>query len=179
MNCCLYSFQSLIENRPPDIYPYESDDFDSESFSEEISEGGEDEESDKSDDGVTFVKVVPTKSPSCDTKGKADCPVKQGLCNELQPLFKIKLPFFLPHYMGTQVDAILKGLIAFHGSCNLISMDDLQSLVGNSDTGNTKDKWLTNFVTDEYFKLIQSAGQDKDVKVKTVSWELLKRARVL
>ena len=48
-------------------------------------------------------------------------------------------------------------------------MDDLQSLVGNSDTGNPKDKWLTNFVIDEYFRLIQSAGQEKDVKVKMVS----------
>ena len=86
MNCCLYSFLSLIKNRPPDVYPYESDDSDSESFSEEISEDGEDEESEESDGGVKFVKVVSTKSPSCDTKGKADCPVKQGLCNELKSL---------------------------------------------------------------------------------------------
>ena len=86
VNCCLYSFQSLIKNRPPDVYLYESDDSDSESFRDKISEDGEDEESDESDDGVKFVKVVPTKSPSCDTKGKADCPVKQGLCNELKSL---------------------------------------------------------------------------------------------
>lgn len=54
--------------------------------------------------------------------------------------------------MGTEADAILKVLIAFHGSYNFIFTDDLQSLVGNSDTGNTKDQWLTNFVIDEYFK---------------------------
>ena len=62
VNCCLCSFQSLFKNSPPDVYLYESD------------------------DGVKFVTVVPTKSPSCDTKGKADCPVKQGLCNELKSL---------------------------------------------------------------------------------------------
>ena len=32
LNCRLYSPQSLDENRPPDVYPYESDDTDSESF---------------------------------------------------------------------------------------------------------------------------------------------------
>ena len=26
LNCCLYSFQKLIKNRAPDVFPYESDD---------------------------------------------------------------------------------------------------------------------------------------------------------
>ena len=28
LNCCLYSFQKLIKNRAPDVFPYESDDDD-------------------------------------------------------------------------------------------------------------------------------------------------------
>ena len=49
-------------------------------------------------------------------------------------------------------------------------MNDLQSLVGNQ-----KDKWLTTFLIDEYLKLIQSASQENDVKVKTVSWEIFEK----
>ena len=90
--------------------------------------------------------------------------------DELLSLFK-KIPFCLPHYINTQVEAILKGQIVFRGS-NLISMTDLQTLVGTLDP---QDKWLTNFVIDEYLKLIQSASQEKDVKVKTVSWEIFEK----
>ena len=85
LNCRLYSLQSLDENRPPDVYPYESDDTDSESFGGEISEDDNEEseynsesfneeisedEVEESGDDVEFVKEVPTKSPSS-TKGKA------------------------------------------------------------------------------------------------------------
>lgn len=186
VNCHLYSSQSLIENRPPDVYPYESDDSDSELFNEEIGEDDEDEESSEreddvesdeesaeSEDDVGFVKAVPTQSPSStERKAYSKCTVKQGIPDELLSLFKRNIPFVLPHYISTHNEAILKGLVAFHGS-NLISMNDLQSLVGNVD--NQQDKWLTNFVIDEYLKLIQSASQEKDVKVKTLSWEIFEK----
>lgn len=38
VNCCLYSYQSLMENRPPEVYPFDSDESDSHSFSEQITE---------------------------------------------------------------------------------------------------------------------------------------------
>jgi len=70
----------------------------------------------------------------------------------------------------------MKGLIVFSGS-KLISLNDLQSLVGNEN--NPQDKWLTNFVIDEYLKLIQSASEGKNVKVKTLSWEIFEKGQTL
>ena len=49
LSCRLYSLQSLDENRPPEVYPYESDDTDSESFGGEISED-DNEESEESEE---------------------------------------------------------------------------------------------------------------------------------
>lgn len=54
-------------------------------------------------------------------------------------------------------------------------MNDLQSLIGNSV--NLQDKWLTNFVIDDYISLIQSASHDKDVKVQTVPWEIFEKGK--
>jgi len=42
LSCFLCSFQSQMENRPPDVYPYESDNSVSDSPSEEISDYNED-----------------------------------------------------------------------------------------------------------------------------------------
>lgn len=44
LTCFLYSFQSQMENRPPDVYPYESDNTASDSPSEEISDYNEGED---------------------------------------------------------------------------------------------------------------------------------------
>ncbi len=44
INCHHYSYQSLIDKRPPDVYPHYSDDTVSELFSEKVSEGDEKEE---------------------------------------------------------------------------------------------------------------------------------------
>jgi len=49
--------------------------------------------------------------------------------------------------------------------------------VGNED--NLQDKWLTNFVIDEYFKVIQSASEGKNLKVKTLSWEIFEKGQDL
>ena len=54
-------------------------------------------------------------------------------------------------------------------------MNDLQSLVGNGD--NLQDKWLTYFVIDEYFKLIQYASEGKNVKAKTLFWEIFEKGQ--
>ena len=56
-------------------------------------------------------------------------------------------------------------------------MNDLQSLVGNGN--NPQDKWQTNFVIDEYCKLIQSASEGKTVRVKTLSWEIFEKGQTV
>ena len=38
LNCCLYSFQKLIKNRAPDVFPYEPDDDDDDDNDDTISE---------------------------------------------------------------------------------------------------------------------------------------------
>lgn len=216
LSCFLYSFQSQMENRPPDVYPYECDnsvsnspseeisdynededpsrktnvnkhrskegkavcDSDSESPSGEISESDMEEESDDGEDCVEFVRAVPTQSLSTTNikSHSKDCDVRQGIPDELLSLFTKNLSFSLPYYLSTQVQAIMQGLIVFSGS-KLISLNDLQSLVGNED--NPQDKWLTNFVIDEYFKLIQSASEGKNVKVKPLSWEIFEKGQTL
>lgn len=153
-------------------------DSDSESPSGEISEGDMEEESDDGEDCVEFVRAVPTQSLSTTNikSHSKDCDVRQGIPDELLSLFTKNLSFSLPYYLSTQVQAIMKGLIVFSGS-KLISLNDLQSLVGNED--NPQDKWLTNFVIDEYFKLIQSASEGKNVKVKPLSWEIFEKGQTL
>ena len=132
------------------------------------------EEHDDGEDCVEFVRAVPTQSLSTtNVKSHAKgCDVRQGIPDEFLSLFSKNLPFSLPYYLSTQVQAIMKGLVVFSG-CKLISLNDLQRLVGNED--NPQGKWLTNFVIDEYFKLIQSASEGKNVKVKTLSWEIFEK----
>lgn len=100
------------------------------------------------------------------------CTIQQGIPDELLVLFKASTPFSLPHYISTQVDAVMNGLIPFSGS-SLISVNHLQGLIGNST--HPQGKWLSNFVIDEYMNLIKSASDDKGVKVKTLSWETFER----
>ena len=181
VNCCLYSLQLLDTNRPPGVYLFNDsdvDDSDSQSFRKESCDKENDNSSDaefvsedESESEIKVIKEVRTGyPPHSSTKESPNANVKQGIPDELYSLFE-KTPTCLPQYISTQVQAILKGQITFCGS-NLIAMADMQSLVGNLDT---KDKWLINFVIDEYFKLIQSASQEKGIKVKTLPWEIFNK----
>lgn len=40
-----------------------------------------------------------------------------------------------------------------------------------------QDKWLTNFVIDDYMKLIQSSSHDNNVKVKAISLEIFEKTK--
>ena len=42
--------------------------------------------------------------------------VQQGVPNEILVLFKQSTPFTLPPYIGSQVDAVTKGLVCFRGN---------------------------------------------------------------
>ena len=130
------------------------------------------------EDCVEFGRAVPTQSLSTINRNSCskDSDVKQDIPDELLSLLSKNLPFGLPYYLSTQVQAIMKGLIVFSGT-KLISMNDLQSLLGNKDS--PQDKWLTYFVVDEYLKLIQCASEGKNVKAKTLSWEIFEKGHTL
>ena len=68
------------------------------------------------------------------------------------------------------MEALKKKLIDFKGS-SLIGPDDLTSLT-NVNAVQFRDKWLSNFVIDEYMNLIKSFSH---IKVMAVSWEKFER----
>ena len=117
-------------------------------------------------DDIIFEKEISTKNNDSDEKSPY-CKIVQGLPDELLSLFdKPVVPYSLPQYKSNEVQAILCGQLTFEGN-QLQSIDDLQCL-GNNDLVVSHDRWLTNFVIDEYMILIKSACQEKNV-VKTVS----------
>ena len=69
------------------------------------------------------------------------------------------------------MEVLLSKLIDSKGSY-LIGPDDLKSLT-NVDALQSRDKWLSNFVIDDYMNLIQSFG---NIKVRAVSWEKFKKS---
>lgn len=69
--------------------------------------------------------MAETRSPSCDSRVKANCAFRR-----MPFLVKENSTNHLPHYMSIQGEDILKGLIVIQEYCSLISMNDLQSLVG-------------------------------------------------
>ncbi|KAK3741499.1 hypothetical protein QZH41_002968 [Actinostola sp. cb2023] len=106
--------------------------------------------------------VEPENDENSETADNDDCvedessiSIEQGIPN----LFEGSTSFTLPYHIRNQVDAVMNGLITFGGS-NLITMNDLQGLLGNASRPNGK--WVSNFVIDEYLKLIKSASVNKD-----------------
>ena len=100
----------------------------------------------------------------------------QGLPGELLSLLdKPVVPYPLSQHKSNEVQAILCNQLAFQGS-QLIGIDDLQSL-GKIDLVVSQNRWLTNFVIDRYMMLIKPACEEKNVVVKTVSWEVFQRCK--
>ena len=82
---------------------------------------------------------------------KKDIPVQQGLPGKLLSLFKGCALFSLPHHLDCQVNAVSDGWISFEGG-GMIQNDDLNGLLGRGKK--SQDKWLSNFIIDEYLRLI-------------------------
>ena len=134
-----------MENRPPDVFPYESDNSVSNSSSEEISDYNEHENpsrktkvnsdcqegkavcdsdsepssgeisesdmeggSDNGEDCVEFVRAVPTQNFST-----MNLTLKIVMSRKASLNTTNTLPFSLPYYLSTQVQAIMKGLSLF------------------------------------------------------------------
>ena len=129
-------------------------------------------------DDIIFEKEISAKSNDSDKKSPY-CKIVQGLPDELLSLFdKPVVPYSLLQYKNNEVEAILCGQLAFEGS-HLIGVDDLQCL-GNNDLVIlvvSDDRWLTNFIIDEYMMLIKSTCQEKSFVVKTVSWEVFQTCK--
>ena len=57
----------------------------------------------------------------------------------------------------------------------MIQNDDLNGLLGRGKKG--QDKWLSNFIIDEYLRLIQvTCAANNSLAVETLPWELFERA---
>ena len=131
-------------------------------------------------DDIIFEKEISAKSNDSDKKSPY-CKIVQGLPDELLSLFdKPVVPYSLLQYKNNEVEAILCGQLAFEGS-HLIGVDDLQCL-GNNDLVIlvvSDDRWLTNFVIDEYMMLIKSTCQEKSFVVKLFHGRSFKHAKAV
>lgn len=109
-----------------------------------------------------------------------NCPVSnieidEGLPDDLLPLFNSSTTFRLPHFLDCNVTAILDGVIKFEGSA-MISREDRKALCGIDVPKYPREKYLSNFVIDEYLSLIKSECEKKGTTtVETLSWETFEK----
>jgi hypothetical protein len=98
-----------------------------------------------------------------------DHEVHIGLPDEVAQILSKEVMFSLPQHYSIIVDAILSYEVPFGGN-PLISVQDLKELSGKGEKAT--DKWLTNFVIDEYLKIISTQSSSK---VKALPWEKFAR----
>ena len=93
-------------------------------------------------------------------------PIRQGIPSPLHGKFQTSFPAFkTTKDADILVEMIVNGTITFEGN-QLIDDSDLKALAGYST--NDHEKWLTNFVIDEYLHIIKSHG---DQRVEIIKWE--------
>lgn len=197
VNCRLYSSQSSFQSeRSPDVFPYDSDlesscSGDITSKYEGCSDDEEDEiafhnqendldKEEKESDIVDGIDNEKDEDSETEMPAKNDneihLHIKLGIPDDLSnPLNQPSVHYSLPQYKTNEVEAVLSNLISFKGS-NLISPADLKSLT-NSDAVEAQDKWLTNFIIDDYMRLIQSTSHNTNVKVKAITWEVFEKTK--
>ncbi|EDO31405.1 predicted protein [Nematostella vectensis] len=86
-----------------------------------------------------------------------------------QLLTATTVPYELPMYLRSHIEAVLSCYIQFNGD-GIISLEDLQEVSGRGT--NPRDNWLSNFVIDSYLKLVSSQAS----QVKALSWEFLEKS---
>ncbi|CAB4041133.1 Sentrin-specific protease 2 [Paramuricea clavata] len=109
------------------------------------------------------------------TNDDANVNIHEGVPDEMIGPFKQSAVFNLPHYMTIQVDSVMSGLISFCGG-SLIDESDLQGLIGNSKSPEIN--WLSNFIIDDYLKLVKSACIERGDNVQTITWEIFEKASI-
>lgn len=98
--------------------------------------------------------------------------VKFHLPEKLTEMLSSKVPYSFPPHKQTLLEAILTNDYPFEG-VNLIGMNDLQELSGRGV--NDRDRWLSNFIIDEYLKII---SKHSSLTVKTIPWEKFEKSSV-
>lgn len=100
-------------------------------------------------------------------KGVLDLPssIRDRLCSSTHESYAF------PHHNKMLVDAIMSGHTNFKGS-HIIAKKDLEELYGEENKSNSK--WLSNFIIDEYLKLVS----EKSCNIKAIPWEVFERSKV-
>ena len=132
LSCFLYSFQSQMENRPPDVYPYESDNSVSDSPSGETSDYSEDEDPSRK----TNVNKHRSKEGKANCDSDSESPSGEVSESDMEeesddgedcvefvravPTQSLSTTNIKSHAKGCDVRQGMKGLVVFSG-CKLIS----------------------------------------------------------
>lgn len=88
-------------------------------------------------------------------------------------MFSKSVPFIFPNYQDKLLTALMSGAVPFSG-VKPIDLQDLSAVIGGSN--GTEENWLSNFVVDEYLKLVSSSC--KDSKVHAITWEKFENCSV-
>ena len=102
--------------------------------------------------------------------------VTYGLPESLNQPFAASATFSLPTYSLPLVELLVSDASNFKGS-SLIDQNDLRHLYGNGKTD--EEKFLSNFIIDEYFRLLQKASEADGLKTKVLKWELFERGSLV
>lgn len=189
VNCRLYSSQLSSQNKgPPHVFSYDSD-LESSCSNEDASDyddcSEDEEESHDDQENDSEIEEIKSNNNEEEKALKKEIPVQNDNNKYNHHNIKLGIPEYLsnllnqppveyplPQYKINEVEAVLSNLIKFRGSV-LIDPGDLKTLT-NIHAINSQDKWLTNFVIDEYMNLIQSASH---LRVKAMQWEIFEKSK--
>ena len=101
--------------------------------------------------------------------------VAYGLPQSLSQSLASSSNFSLPILSLPLVKLLVSDSSSFRGS-SLIDLNDLSHLYGNGKTD--EKKFLSNFIMDEYFCLLQKASEADGLKTKVLQWERFDRGSV-
>jgi len=145
------------------------DNHDDDSTDEEEDDSGDDSTSDQESADGNKVK----RGQRIHTSSAAIIKVQHCLPQDVQLLFDVSKPFFLPYHLQYRANAIANGVLSFHGQ-SIINDTDLKALLGASSV--ERDNWLSNFVIDHYLEIMRNTYSKDDFKIKIITWERFERA---
>jgi len=110
-------------------------------------------------------KSKTTKNSS--SSPKIECKLPKSIKNNLSH----SVSYTLPSYQEAVVTALLEKGIAFRGK-SPVNIDDLIAVSGLNAV-NSEDKWLSNFIIDEYLQILSATSVDKNIAA--IRWELFEK----
>ncbi|PFX27318.1 Sentrin-specific protease 1 [Stylophora pistillata] len=186
----MYSTQSMVEKEGvPRVFPFDLEESGSDSDGsdashaevesdtdhDDISSSDPSVENDSNDDLVHKISDIGNEDveKECPNDGEKESfkSITIEVDHSLPSYMPMKFesiqpsPYNVPLHTSCLVDGILSGHIKFQGN-GIIDDHDQKSLIGGHR--NSKEKYLTNFVIDEYLSILKATSK----KVSVISWEV-------